>query len=220
MKLFVLTLLVAGSIATHGDGRDQRHRRSTDSDESTLSLSTSPSATTTATSIQGPLVGCESCLNSKLTVGDTFAGHCFPDPSKGECHCLCADIFCRNGETIDRTTCVNGGSISDCKCTDLTVANKPLTSEEKKLLEYAYGQCKYIAKNRQKMQTMIKQQTNLTETIIKRWFEKRREKERRDARKEAYVAQELKTCANGETIEKNLENIFTEKRETHRSSYS
>ncbi|XP_037052146.1 uncharacterized protein LOC119085766 isoform X2 [Bradysia coprophila] len=107
MKLFVLTLLVAGSIATHGDarefGREQRHRlrRSTDSGD--------------------PLAGCESCLNSKLTVGNTFAGHCFPNPAQGECHCLCADVFCKDGETIDRTTCVNGGSISDCKCTGTSV---------------------------------------------------------------------------------------------------
>ncbi|XP_037052145.1 uncharacterized protein LOC119085766 isoform X1 [Bradysia coprophila] len=128
MKLFVLTLLVAGSIATHGDarefGREQRHRlrRSTDSGESsTLSLSTPSPATTTASSTQDPLAGCESCLNSKLTVGNTFAGHCFPNPAQGECHCLCADVFCKDGETIDRTTCVNGGSISDCKCTGTSV---------------------------------------------------------------------------------------------------
>lgn len=61
-------------------------------------------------------IGCEWCLNSKLSVGDTFAGHCFPNTSQGECYCLCADVFCKEGEIIDRTTCVEGGSINNCKC--------------------------------------------------------------------------------------------------------
>lgn len=65
-----------------------------------------------------PFVGCEWCLNDKLSVGDTSAGYCYPNPSESECNCLCADLFCQNGQIIDRSTCVNGGSMANCKCID------------------------------------------------------------------------------------------------------
>lgn len=76
-----------------------------------------------------PTVGCEWCLNDELSVGDTFAGHCFPNPSENGCYCLCADLFCQNGQIIDRSTCVSGGSISNCRCIDVNPPTSPSPEE-------------------------------------------------------------------------------------------
>jgi len=68
------------------------------------------------TSTTDPYAGCESCRDGKLSVSDYAAGFCGPQINNGECHCLCADLFCFNGEVIDRSTCVNGGEMSQCRC--------------------------------------------------------------------------------------------------------
>lgn len=57
-------------------------------------------------------------MNDELSVGDKWALHCYPETSGDECYCLCTDMFCENGQIIDRTTCVSGGELQDCRCID------------------------------------------------------------------------------------------------------
>ncbi|XP_037051297.1 uncharacterized protein LOC119085130 [Bradysia coprophila] len=195
MKLFVLTLLVAGSIATHvgtnqldragkhmagrfprraedciGEGcknptitvadtwagicytdPETKHPRCSDKfcypdeiiDRSTCKPDgllkdckciKNPDITfikpTTVPPTPDPFVGCESCINSKLSISDSFAGQCIPHRSGSECKCICGDVFCKPGQQIDRTTCVVGGSLSDCKCMDVVVTSTASTPIE------------------------------------------------------------------------------------------
>lgn len=70
--------------------------------------------------------GCEGCMDDALSVSDTRAGYCFPDISGEDCVCLCGDLFCQDGQIIDRTTCVSGGKFQDCKCIDPLSTTTPI----------------------------------------------------------------------------------------------
>ncbi|XP_037048209.1 uncharacterized protein LOC119082728 [Bradysia coprophila] len=110
MKLFVFTLLLAGSIAMHVERNNPgRDHRADNLETSTLAHSISFTDPTTSDP-------CYSCRNDPIAITDTWAGQCFPDGVGGSCSCICADLFCFNGEFIDRSTCVPNGRLQDCRC--------------------------------------------------------------------------------------------------------
>lgn len=75
---------------------------------------------------------CEWCRDISLSIGDTWAGQCFADGEGGNCNCVCGDVFCQDGQFIDKTTCVPGGSLGKCECITLTTytpANQVTSTE-------------------------------------------------------------------------------------------
>lgn len=73
---------------------------------------------------------CSACRNTTITITDTWAGHCFPTGEGATCKCVCGDVFCRDNEVIDRSTCVPDGRLEDCRCIPIMTTLEPPTTGE------------------------------------------------------------------------------------------
>lgn len=79
---------------------------------------------------------CVECRNIPITITDTWAGQCVPDDLGGTCNCKCGDVFCFNGEIIDRSTCTPAGRLQDCRCISTSTSTPttvPPTEGQKRL---------------------------------------------------------------------------------------
>ncbi len=73
---------------------------------------------------------CELCRDLPISISDTWAGQCVPINQGGTCDCVCGDVFCSNGEIIDRSTCTPNGRLQDCRCISSSTDAPPITTPD------------------------------------------------------------------------------------------